>query len=130
MRWSSRFRVLAPVVALLFLTGLSTASCGGAADDPNAPIAITVSQTYLTVANKTGSAIASGLVELVPSGVLAPYRTNLPRIESGQSRDVQFDQFSGVGGARFRRGVTRIKAIRVTATDMAGNTHKREVPFN
>jgi hypothetical protein len=54
----------------------------------------------------------------------------MPRIESGANRDVPLDQFSGVGGARFRRGVTRIKLVRITATDMAGKTYKQEVPFN
>lgn len=106
------------------------AGCGGAAvDDPNAPVGLTVSQTYLTIANRSGSAFAEGQIELVPAGVLAPYRTAMPRIESGANRDVQLDQFAGVGGARFRRGVTRIKAVRVTAKDMAGNTHKHEFPF-
>jgi hypothetical protein len=54
----------------------------------------------------------------------------MPRIESGANRDVQLDQFSGVGGARFRRGVTRIKLVRITATDMTGKTYKQEVPFD
>jgi hypothetical protein len=120
------------LVAACALSGtLLVAACGGAAaDDPNAPVGITVSQTYLTIANRSGSAFAGGQIELVPSGVLAPFRMQMPRIESGANRDVQLDQFAGVGGARFRRGVTRIKLVRITATDMAGKTYKQEVPFN
>jgi hypothetical protein len=106
------------------------AACGGAgADDPNSPVGVTVSQTYLTIVNRSGSAFADGQIELVPSGVLAPYKMQMPRIESGANRDVQLDQFAGVGGARFRRGVTRIKAVRITATDMTGKTYKQEVAF-
>jgi hypothetical protein len=105
-------------------------ACGGPVHDPNAPVGVTVEQTYLTIANRSGSAFAAGQIELVPSGVLAPYRMQMPRIESGASRDVQLDQFAGVGGARFRRSVTRIKLVRITATDMAGKTYKQEVPFN
>jgi hypothetical protein len=113
------------LLALVFV-----AACGGGAvDDPNAPVGITVSQTYLTIANRSGSAFADGQIELVPSGVLAPYKMQMPRIESGASRDVQLDQFAGVGGARFRRGVTRIRTVRIVATDMTGKTHKQEVPF-
>jgi len=125
-----------PSRALSLVTGLVVASisiigCSGAtADDTNAPFTITVEQAYLTITNQSGSAFADGLIELVPSGVLAPYKTKLPRMESGADRDVPFDMFSGVGGARFRRGGTRIKAVRVTATDVAGKTYTREVPFN
>src|SRR5262245_51234592 len=105
------------VGSVLLVTG-----CGPSAQDPNAPIGVSVEQTYLTIENRSGVALAEGLIELVPSGVLAPYRRELPRIESGAKRDVQYDLFSGAGGARFRRGVTRIKLVRVTAKDMAGKT--------
>ena len=113
----------------LLLPLVAVACRGGAADDPNAPLVVTVSQTYLTIANRSGSAIANGQIELVPAGVLAPYRMQMPRIESGATRDVQLDQFSGAGGARFRRGVARMRVVRVTATDMTGKTYKQEVPF-
>jgi hypothetical protein len=122
---------LSLVAGCALLTTVLVAACGGGvADDPNAPVGITVSQTYLTIANRSGSAFSNGQIELVPSGVLAPYRMQMPRIESGANRDVQLDQFSGVGGARFRRGVARIKLVRITATDMTGKTYKQEVPFD
>ena len=57
---------------------LAVACGGGAADDPNAPVGITISQTYLTIANRSGSAFAEGQIELVPAGVLAPYRLPMP----------------------------------------------------
>jgi hypothetical protein len=121
---------LSLVAGVVLLASVFVAACGGAAaDDPNAPVGVTVSQTYLTIANRSGSAFADGQIELVPSGVLAPYKMQMPRIESGANRDVQLDQFAGVGGARFRRGVTRIKAVRIVATDMTGKTYKQEVPF-
>ena len=113
----------------LLATVFVSACGGGVVDDPNAPVGVTVEQTYLTIANRSGSAFADGQIELVPAGVLAPYKMQMPRIESGANRDVQLDQFAGVGGARFRRGVTRIKVVRITATDMAGKTYKQEIPF-
>ena len=117
---------------LLVIVGIALPAigCGASAQDPNAPIGITVDQTYLTIENRSGSPFAEGLIELVPAGVLAPYRRELPRIESGSKRDVQFDLFSGAGGARFRRGVTRIKMVRVTAKDISGKTFKQEAPFD
>jgi len=120
---------LSLVAGCVVLVGLSVTGCGAAVDEANAPFTITLDQTFLTIGNRSGSAFADGLIELVPAGVLAPYQTKLPRIESGSDREVRYDLFAGVGGARFRRGVTRIKAVRVTATDMTGKTYTREVPF-
>jgi hypothetical protein len=125
------FLVGAVVTPIALVAVLSAAGCGRAlADDPNAPVGVTVSQTYLTVDNKAGSALIDGIIELVPSGVLAPYRTSLPRVESGSNREVRLDRFSGLGGARFLRGATRIRSVRLSATDMTGKLYKREVPFN
>jgi hypothetical protein len=119
-------------VALIGLVAmLSAAGCSRAlADDPNAPVGVTVSQTYLTINNKAGSALIDGTIELVPSGVLPPYKTSLPRVESGSNRDVRFDRFAGAGGARFLRGATHIRSVRLSATDMTGKVHKREVRFD
>jgi hypothetical protein len=118
--------------ALVFvvLVAVSLTGCGAAAQDPKAPVGFTTSQTYITIENRSGSALAGGLIELVPSGVLAPFRRELPRLESGAKRDVPYDMFSGAGGARFRPGATRIKLVRITAKDVAGKTYKVEAPFN
>ena len=125
-----RSGALSLVAGCAFLAAVFVSACGSPAQDPNAPVGVKVEQTYLTIENRSGSAFADGQIELVPSGVLAPYKMQMPRIESGASRDVQLDQFAGVGGARFRRSVTRIKVVRITATDMTGKTYKQEVPFN
>jgi hypothetical protein len=109
---------------------LTAVGCGAAAQDPKAPLGFTTSQTYITIENRSGNALAEGLIELVPSGVLAPFRRELPRLESGAKRDVPFDMFSGAGGARFRPGATRIKLVRITAKDVAGRTYKVEAPFD
>ena len=117
-------------VAFIVLVALSVSGCGAAAQDPNAPVGFTTSQTYITIENRSGSALAEGLIELVPSGVLAPFRRELPRMESGAKRDVSYDLFSGAGGSRFRPGVTRIRSVRITAKDVSGKTYKIEAPFN
>jgi hypothetical protein len=117
-------------MACIVLGALLVTGCGAAAQDPNAPVGFTTSQTYITIENRSGNALAEGLIELVPSGVLAPYRRELPRLESGAKRDMPYDLFSGAGGARFRPGVTRIKVVRITAKDVSGKTYKVEAPFN
>ena len=117
-------------LAFVVLAALAFTGCGAAAQDPKAPVGFTTSQTYITIENRSGSALAEGMIELVPSGVLAPFRRELPRLESGAKRDVSYDLFSGAGGSRFRPGVTRIRAVRITAKDVAGKTYKVEAPFN
>ena len=117
-------------VACIVLVTFAASGCGAAAQDPNAPVGFTTEATYITIENRSGSALAEGLIELVPSGVLAPYRRELPRLESGAKRDVPYDLFSGAGGSRFNPSVTRIKSVRITATDIAGNTYKVEAAFN
>jgi hypothetical protein len=118
------------VLAFVVLVALSVTGCGAAAQDPDAPVGFTTSQTYITIENRSGNALAEGLIELVPSGVLAPFRRELPRLESGAKRDMSYDLFSGAGGSRFRPGVTRIKSVRITAKDVSGKTYKVEAPFN
>ena len=117
-------------IGFVVLGALLTTGCGAAAQDPNAPVGFTASQTYITIENRSGNALAEGLIELVPSGVLAPFRRELPRLESGAKRDVPYDLFSGAGGARFRPGATRIKSVRITAKDVSGKTYKVEAPFD
>jgi hypothetical protein len=117
-------------IACVVLLVLSATGCGPSAQDPKAPVGFTTSQTYMTIENRSGNALAEGLIELVPSGVLAPFRRELPRLESGAKRDVPYDMFSGAGGARFRPGATRIKVVRITAKDVSGRTYKVEAPFN
>jgi hypothetical protein len=117
-------------IACIVLGALIATGCGASAQDPKAAVGFTTSPTYITIENRSGNALAEGLIELVPSGVLAPYRRELPRLESGAKRDVPYDLFSGAGGARFRPGVTRIKSVRITAKDVSGKTYKVEAPFN
>ncbi len=78
------------VLAFVVLVALSVTGCGVAAQDPKAPVGFTTSQTYITIENRSGNALAEGLIELVPSGVLAPFRRELPRVESGAKRDVSY----------------------------------------
>jgi hypothetical protein len=117
-------------IACVVFGALLVTGCGAAAQDPNAPVGFTTSPTYITIENRSGNALAEGLIELVPSGVLAPFRRELPRLESGAKRDMPYDLFSGAGGARFRPGATRIKSVRITAKDISGKTYKVEAPFN
>lgn len=101
---------------------------GGQSDD--APLAITISQTYITVENRTGSPLAGGQMEIIPAGVFPPFKTTLPRLETGSKRDILLNAFRSNDGTPFNRSITRARRVKITAKDPAGNVYAHEVPFN
>ena len=138
MRCPLRFRGFLPVAVLLSLAAFPLAACssgesaepGAIGTSSNDPIAITFSQTYLSIENRSGVPITEGRAEIVPRGILPPFRTTLPRIENGQRRDVMFSQFISRDGTPFRRGVSRGESVRLSVTDVTGKTIEHEVPFD
>ena len=129
----TRVSTLSPTFLLL---AFCTASCSGGSPEADAtgggpaPFAITVSQTYLTVENHTGDAVVSGAIEIIPVGILPPFRTQLPRLEAGGKRDVLLNTFKGGDGTPFNRNIARARQVKVTAKDRAGKTYEYAVPFN
>jgi hypothetical protein len=99
---------------------------GGAAD---APVAITIAQTYVTIENRTGGPLVGGQMEIIPGGVLPAFKAALPRLENGARRDFRLSQFIGNDGTPFGRSI-RARRVRVTARDPLGKEFVYEVPFN
>jgi len=95
-----------------------------------APVAITVSQIYITVENRTGAPLIGGDLEITQVGVRPPYRTALPRLEAGAKRDIMLNSFRATGGTPFNRAIARSRSVKVTAKDLAGKVYENEVPFN
>ena len=103
---------------------------GTGGDGAAAPVAITVSQTYITVENRTGAPLVGGDLEITQIGVRPPYRTALPRLETGARRDIMLNTFRATGGTPFNRGVARSRSVKVVAKDLTGKVYENEVPFN
>jgi hypothetical protein len=129
-------------ISLVFTTLVLAAACfvaacsakqseAGAAGSSgtSAPFAIELSQTYLTIENRTGAIVTKGQMEIIPGGVLKPFTTSLPRLEVGEKKPIMFATFRGNDGTAFRRGVFRARRMKITATDFNGTTHEQEVPF-
>ena len=138
MRCPPRFRGSLRIALLLSLAAWPVAACssgdtaeagavGTAASDP---LAVTFSQMYLTVQNQTGVPIVDAELQIVPRGVMPPFRTRLHRLETSQQLDVPFNQFYSRDGTPFRRGATRTRSLRITATNVTGKKFEQEVPFN
>lgn len=137
MRCLLRFPRLTLLASLL--VAFWSASCAGSSGsetggigtsgNANARLAIEMSQTYITIENRTGLALVDGQVEITPIGVLPPFKAALPRIENGQRRDVMLNSIRSIDGTPFRRGAIRARRIKITATDVNGKTHELEAPF-
>lgn len=121
------FTLLALSTAWACSGGNETGAAGtsGAA----APFTIEVSQTYITVENRTGLPLAGGQMEIIPAGVLPPFKSTLPRIENGAKRDVMLNTFRASDGTPFNRARARARTVKVTAKDLNGAVHELEVPF-
>ena len=139
MRCPSRVRVSTLPALFICLAGWAAAGCsggnpqagavgtGGAAD---APFAIEISQTYVTVENRTGGPLVGGQIEIIPGGVLRSFKATLPRLENGSRRDFTLRMFVGNDGTPFSRSITRARRVKVTAKDPLGKEFVYEVPFN
>ena len=131
-------RVRASTLRATFtLLALSTAwACSGGNPEAGAagtggaePFTIEVSQTYITVENRTGLPLAGGQMEIIPAGVLPPFKSPLPRIETGAKREVMLNTFRASDGTVFNRGRARARTVKISAKDLNGAVHEQEVPF-
>ena len=125
------FTLLAVSAAAACSNGSSgPGATGTAGAGENAPFAITVSQMYITIENRTGGPLARGEMEIIPAGVFSPFRATLPYLETGSKRDITLNTFRSNDGTPFNRSIARARRLKVTATDRAGKVFEHEVPFN
>ncbi len=134
MRHPSRVRVSTLRVTLTLLAVFAAAACSGgdpagADSSVDAPFAVEVSQTFITVENRTGGPLVGGEVQIIPVGILPPFTARLPRLENGGETTIRLNTFRGSGGP-FNRNIARGRSVKVTATDQFGEVHEHEVPFN
>lgn len=101
----------------------------GTAGGEEALFAIEISQTYITVENRTGGPLVGGQVEIIPVGILPPFTSRLPRLEAGGETTILLNTFRG-SGTFFNRAITRGRNVKVTAEDQFGEVYEHEVPFN
>jgi hypothetical protein len=127
--------VVLPSLCVALFAGVA-ATCGGtnssvaSAATADAAIGLQLSETAVTLDNRTGTSLVKGQLSLMPAGVRQPFFIVLPRIQSGEKRSFPLDQFRGSDGTPFTRSGARAKSINVTATDLNGKAHQYEIPFD
>jgi len=107
----------------------SVAACSGTSESGDTALVIEVSSTSVSVENRTGTSLTKGQVSVIPQGIPRPYVMLLPRMSSGEKRTFALSAFKASDGTPFRQDVAKGRSVKVTATDVAGKTHEREVPF-
>jgi hypothetical protein len=125
--------VVLPSLCAVALAG--AVACGGStsgvasAASADALIGLALSETSVTLDNRTGTSLVKGQLTITPAGVRPPFFVVLPRIQSGEKRTFALDQFRTNDGTQFNRSLARAKAVKITATDLNGKTHEYEIPF-
>ena len=137
MRCPFRVRASTLRVTLTLLALCTAAACSGNPEQTAAagtagsasPFVVEVAQTYITVENRTGAALAGGQMEIVPRGVLPPFKSTLPRLENGARRDIMLNTFRATDGTLFNRNLARARTVKITAKDLNGKEYAFETPF-
>lgn len=130
MRPPPRVHVSTLRIALALLAVCAAAACsGGGVQAEDGPFFIEVSQTYVTVENRSGSPIVEGEVSIVPVGILPPFTARLPRLEVGGETTILLNTFRGSGGP-FNRNIADARSVMITATSQQGEVYEHEAPFN
>jgi hypothetical protein len=120
------------LISLHIIATFALAGCANISgnDEAAASFGIDISSMYLTLENRTGTALIDGRIEIIPPGRTVVFTTAWPRMEIGEKRDFMLNVFRGSDGTPFRRGVIRARRVKVTASDLAGKIYEREVPFH
>lgn len=130
-----RVSILRAIVTLFVLCAAAcggnpeSAGAAGTAGTADAPIAVTIENTYVTVENRTGVPLLNGEMVIDQIGVRPPFRANLPRLENGMVRDFTLNTFRTADGTVFNRTIARARSLKLTAKDVNGKTYEQEIPF-
>ena len=110
---------------------LVIAGCAGAeiVAPVDSPVTIETSPVYLTVKNVAGLPLTDLTIGIKPGGVRPEYKRSLRRLASGQEMDIPFQEFQGIDGNPLNLQSVRPRSVHITGTDLNGNAHDVELPW-
>jgi hypothetical protein len=137
--WRASFSPLVIVLACL------ASACSGNKEDTLAAVGTTgstpaainvqVNSMYVTIENRAGQPLLNMRVAINPAGD-TPYVTTIPRMGSGEKRDLPFSEFVATGQRRldgqqrrFEPRGARPREVAVTAVDLVGKAYDVTVPW-
>jgi len=129
---SKAFGAVAGLISAAWLvTACSNAAVSKAVGTTDGTPAIVVgrSESVVTVENRVGRPLLNVriTVEAVESGT--PFVLVLPTMDTGEKRDLRFEEFRNEDGALLDPTSVRPGQIRVTARDTLANIHNVTIPW-
>jgi hypothetical protein len=103
--------------------------CSGASASGDTGLVVEISLTGISVENQTGTTLTKGEVSVIPGGIPQPYVTLLSHMSNGEKRTFPLNSFRTSDGTPLRPDVANPRSVKVTATDIGGAVHEREVPY-
>lgn len=94
----------------------------------DAPVFVELSQTFVTLQNRSGLPLAEVSITIVPHGP-TEFTRLLSRVENSGKRQVPLTEFRSRDGTPLNLRVVRPKSVRVRAQDVAGKSYELEVPW-
>ena len=123
-------RWVASAVILGFALG--GAACGSSAPSGSAkggPIEVEISPFFVTVSNRSGTAITDVKLEVFPPGRQMVFSATHFRLESNADKDFSMNDLRGSDGTPFNLRVHRPRTVRVTAMGIDGTAHEVELDW-
>ena len=128
-RFQDRVRVYLGAVSVV-LSSIAVGACSGDANGSgDMSLVVEVLQDSITLENKTGTSLTKGEMTVIPQGIPRPYVMILPHMTNGAKRTFPLSSFRMSDGSPFRRDVANGRTVKISATDVAGKTYEREIPF-
>lgn len=93
-----------------------------------AAISVQTNAMYVTVENRAGQPLLDVQVAIKPAGG-APYAITIPRMESGEKRELPLGVFETATRVHFDLRTTRPREVAVTAADLVGHHYDAVVPW-
>ena len=115
-------------VAGVVATGCATQGSAEAAPDSGAPMLVEVSDQFVTVHNRTGSALVNvSIVLLQAQG--SPFTKIVPRVENQQRQQIALKDLRTTQGASFSPTFARPLKVLVSAANVSGERFEADVPW-
>ena len=112
---------------------IAAVGCGGSGASSGrvtgGPIELEISQFSITVANRSGTAIANVKLEVIPVGAQTIFSATHYRLESNADKDFSYNDLRGSDGTPFNLRVHKPRTVRVTANGVDGAEHELEMPW-
>ena len=131
---TTQARVRKMVTAVVLGITVAVVACGSqdraTGSATGGPIEIEISQLFIHVINRSGTAITDVKLELVPIGRATIFSATHYRLESEGRQSFSMNDLRGSDGTPFRRSVHRPQTVRVTANGVDGTAHELEIPWD